>query len=334
MKYHAVRYRIWLQKVKSFGAFVVILLLLPYVVTVFVHGADWQEGIQQEWYVRVIQPQLDGTKESMVTEIPWETYFIGLLALESEENSEVELLKAQAVLIRTRLYQQMKEDPKRVFSERYLSREEMEKRWGGQEFKTIYENLKCAMKETANQVLYYGENYAWTPYHQSSNGMTRSAEEVLGTDAYPYLTVQECPCDKEAQEEIRTCSYSYEEIQTKCQPFLVAVEKEEAEKIYRFEEFEILSYDSAGYVKELRIGKTICTGDQFRDALGLASSDFSLQEQEGKLRITTTGNGHGMGMSQWTANEMAKEGSSYEEILQFFFAGTELREGEEVRQKI
>ena len=65
-----------------------------------------------------------------------------------------------------------------------------------------------------------------------------------------------------------------------------------------------------------------------------ASSDFSLQEQEGKLRITTTGNGHGMGMSQWTANEMAKEGSSYEEILQFFFAGTELREGEEVRQKI
>ena len=112
------------------------------------------------------------------------------------------------------------------------------------------------------------------------------------------------------------------------------MEKEEAEKIYRFEEFEILSYDSAGYVKELRIGKTICTGDQFRDALGLASSDFSLQEQEGKLRITTTGNGHGMGMSQWTANEMAKEGSSYEEILQFFFAGTELREGEEVRQKI
>ena len=164
MKYHAVRYRIWLQKVKSFGAFVVILLLLPYVVTVFVHGADWQEGIQQEWYVRVIQPQLDGTKESMVIEIPWETYFIGLLALESEENSEVELLKAQAVLIRTRLYQQMKEDPQRVFSERYLSREEMEKRWGGQEFKTIYENLKRAMKETANQVLYYGENYAWTPY--------------------------------------------------------------------------------------------------------------------------------------------------------------------------
>lgn len=95
-----------------------------------------------------------------------------------------------------------------------------------------------------------------------------------------------------------------------------------------------MSYDAAGYVKELRIGKTICTGDQFRDALGLASSDFSLQEQEGKLRITTTGNGHGMGMSQWTANEMAKEGRSYEEILQFFFAGTELRDGGEVRQKI
>ena len=42
------------------------------------------------------------------------------------------------------------------------------------------------------------------------------------------------------------------------------------------------------------------------------------------MKITTTGKGHGLGMSQWTANEMAKEGKDYEEILKFFYEGTEL----------
>ena len=94
---------------------------------------------------------------------------------------------------------------------------------------------------------------------------------------------------------------------------------------YSFEDFEIRSRDSAGYVQELRIGTTVCTGDQFRDALSLPSSDFSLSAGDNKLIVTTTGRGHGMGMSLWTANEMAKEGKSYEEILSFFFEGATLK---------
>ena len=46
------------------------------------------------------------------------------------------------------------------------------------------------------------------------------------------------------------------------------------------------------------------------------------------------GNGHGLGMSQWTANEMAKEGKTYEEILQFFFEGTELADGGDVETMV
>ena len=84
----------------------------------------------------------------------------------------------------------------------------------------------------------------------------------------------------------------------------------------------------------MRIGETVCTGDQFRDALSLSSSAFSLQEGEEGLKITTMGNGHGLGMSQWTANEMAKEGKMYEEILQFFFEGTELADGGDVETMV
>ena len=164
--------------------------------------------------------------------------------------------------------------------------------------------------------------------------MTRSAQEVTGEENFPYLAVRECPLDKEANDEMQILELPYKEVQTKCQPFLVAVEEEQAGKTYTFPDFEILSYDSAGYVAELRIGETVCTGDQFRDALSLSSSAFSLQEGEEGLKITTMGNGHGLGMSQWTANEMAKEGKTYEEILQFFFEGTELADGGDVETMV
>ena len=63
---------------------------------------------------------------------------------------------------------------------------------------------------------------------------------------------------------------------------------------------------------------------QFRDALKLPSSSFSFYESPHGLKIATVGKGHGFGMSQWTAQEMAKDGKNYEEILQYFYEGTEL----------
>ena len=149
---------------------------------------------------------------------------------------------------------------------------------------------------------------------------------MLGTDEFPYIISKECPLDKAAEDEIQVHTFEYSQIQKLCRDFLEAAEDQEsAEKGYSFDDFEIQSVDTAGYVQELRVGNTICTGDQFRDALSLPSSAFSFYESTKGLKITTTGNGHGLGMSQWTANEMAKEGSTYEEILAYFFEGTEVR---------
>ena len=73
----------------------------------------------------------------------------------------------------------------------------------------------------------------------------------------------------------------------------------------------------------------MCTGDQFRDALKLPSSDFTFYESPNGLKIATVGKGHGFGMSQWTAREMAEDGKTYEEILQYFFEGTVLNQIDE-----
>ena len=199
----------------------------------------------------------------------------------------------------------------------------MKKKWG-----TKYEeNLKkCqqAVQETKGIVLWYHETFAWTPFHQSSNGKTRDVQEVLGNADYPYITAKECPLDKAAEDEIQVHLIEYKEIQKRCREFLVAEEQKKAENGYGYEDFEIQEWDSSGYVRKMRIGETICTGDQFRDALKLPSSSFSFYESPHGLKIATVGKGHGFGMSQWTAQEMAKDGKNYEEILQYFYEGTEL----------
>ena len=86
-------------------------------------------------------------------------------------------------------------------------------------------------------------------------------------------------------------------------------------------------------LKEQNLGKYESTprdGEEFRQTYGLASSCFILQKYDGKLRITTRGVGHGLGLSQYTANEMANEGKDAAEILQYFFEGTEIREVAEI----
>lgn len=314
------------QKFKSIAAFLVILILLPYIVTVFVNGADVKESDGGDFYVKVRIP--DTEEADGVTEMKWTDYLAGILAAEVSEDCQTETMKAQAVVIRTQIYRTLENSEDKILADSYLSREEMEDKWGAENYGKYYEKYIRAVEETDDTVVMYNDTYAWTPFHQSSNGMTRSAAEVLGSNDYPYIAVRECPLDKEADEEIQTFTFSYVDIQKLCRDFLVAEQDgEKAAQGYAFEYFEIKAYDSAGYVSELRIGNTVCTGDQFRDALSLPSSAFSFSEDgDDRVKITTTGKGHGMGMSIWTADQMAKEGKTYEEILAFFFEGTELRD--------
>ncbi len=353
-----MRQRATWQKLKTFGSFCLIMLLLPYIVTVFVHGKDFESlGKKEEVYVNVKRPKApsvlsqlesrsgtvetsaaenvsgagnvgaDRKAETEIVQVPWEEYFIGIMGKEISADAEMELLKAQAVLLRTKLYQELDAQEQKVLEEDYLTRRELEEKAGTSEADSYYENLLQAMRETENQVLLYQDTYALAPFHQSSNGRTRSAQEALGVDHCPYLAVRECPLDKEADDEMQISTFEYKDIQSKCQSFLVAVAEEEANKTIQFSDFEIISHDSAGYVQQMRIGETVCTGDQFRDALSLTSSAFSIKDTEGKLQITTMGKGHGIGLSQWTAQKMAKAGDSYEKILQFFFEGTTLADG-------
>ena len=91
-------------------------------------------------------------------------------------------------------------------------------------------------------------------------------------------------------------------------------------------DMEVTGTDSAGYVTAVRCGSETVNGEEFRRTYHLASSCFTLQDYDGQTRVTAKGIGHGLGMSQYTAEKMAEEGKTCEEILQYFFTEVSLEE--------
>lgn len=288
------------RKIKKICAVFVIIVLLPYIVTIFMNGKSIETNQNgKNGYIKVETDT--GTKE-----IPLEEYCIGTLAKEIPVDFEPEALKTQAVIVRTTIYKKIEEEGKNaVMKERFFTKTDMKNQWGRSGFTKNYKKLKQAWEETDGQVVMYNGQLAMAPFHQLSNGKTRIGKEVLGSDGYPYLQMKECPKDVEADGQMES-------------------------RVIKVSGAAIASQDSAGYVTGVKVGEETINGETFRDTYGLLSSCFELQDFEGKTRVTTKGVGHGLGMSQNTANEMAKEGKKYNEILQYFYEGTELKEVAEI----
>ena len=289
------------QRLKKLGCYILIIILLPYVVTVFINGPS-----------SVSSSQVDSTDIRVKTEageiqMPIEEYCIGILAKEIPADYEEEALKAQAVLVRTDIYEKLQSGGTgTALEEEFWDREQMEEAWGMSGYSRNYKKLQKAWEATEGQVLTYEGNLAKTPFFRLSNGSTRDGKEVLGEE-YPYLKIADCPLDIEAPEQIQT----------------VTIDALDA---------EVTKSDTAGYVLSVRVGEETVSGEEFRETYHLASSCFTLQKYNGKVRITTRGVGHGLGMSQYTAGKMAEENNTFEEILAYFFPGTKIKEVADIVQ--
>ena len=284
-----------LERIKRGICYIIIILLLPYILTVFLNGSSITTYSHVDGTFIKVRPEqnerqkekshkessLDdakdgkdaavGNKESEVIEMSIEDYCIGVMARSIPATYKEEALKAQAVAVRSLTYRKIKQSEGTcVFEGGYWTDKQMEDIWG----------MKYAV------------------YHHK-------LKEVLGSEDYPYLKMVECPLDLESKEELKT-------------------------RIFDELKAEVKKTDSAGYVLSVQAGEEQVNGEEFRNAYDLDSACFTLQDYNGKLRVTTRGVGHGLGMSQYTANRMAKEGKDYKEILDYFFSGTEIKEVTEI----
>lgn len=272
-----------LRKLKKIVAILFIIVSVPYIMTVFINGKNVKETQNVQDYLL-------------------QEHCIAKLAQEVSSDYEEEMLKVQAILVRTSVYKEVEEQGKAYLEqEDFTNMEKLDPLWE--------KRLEDAWKATEGQVILYNNELALVPFHQVSNGKTRNGQEVLGVDSYPYLQVKECPKDVEAVNQMTSTFIDVTGV-------------------------KVESYDSAGYALQIKVGDETYSGENFRDTYHLASSCVEIQDFTENTRVITKGVGHGLGLSQYTANEMAKEGKTADEIITFFFEGTEIKEVAEILWEI
>ncbi|WP_343246542.1 SpoIID/LytB domain-containing protein [Diplocloster hominis] len=310
------------EKLKNLAAVAVVILLLPYVLTLFISGRD--ESSVTAPKVRD-QTRNEGRTESQAGEhggtdgIDMEDRVMHIVAKQIPMTYEDEAIKTQAVIARTEVYKEIGEGKDPSAS---AGTDDLEKLWGFENFTENYDRLKTLVQSTAGQVAIWQGGLIEASFHAVSAGKTRSAAEALGSDQYPYLASVECPKDLESKQFLEIRTYRPDEILDRMREKYPQMEVTEDDLL---SQIQIAGTDSAEYVSQLQIGNVTMSGEEFRTLFDLNSSCLSFGMTGDEIRITTKGLGHGLGVSQYQANELAKEGKGYQEILAYFYPGIEVK---------
>lgn len=167
-----------------------------------------------------------------------------------------------------------------------------------------YSRMYDAVVRTKGQVITVSGEYRELPYHAISAGRTR--EGTLLGEEYAYVLATDCPHDKESEQFFKRYRVSQDAV------------LEILGSDFHLKEAEI-ERDSSEYVTHVLSKEKEWQGEAFRSLLRLPSSCFYMEENEDGIYVTVKGNGHGFGISLYTANYMVQEGAGMEEIIQKFY---------------
>ena len=252
--------------------------------------------------------------DGSILNIELEEYLIGVVAAEMPASFNIEALKAQAVVARTYTLNSIKNGKKltdTTSTQVYKSNNELKQLWGNS-YEKYYKKIKEAVSNTNGKAIFYNNEYIDAVYHSTINGFTESSENVWG-NSIPYLKSVESSWDKNVSSYEKTVEISLEE-------FYEVLELDMLEPLT----FEIIHNDS-GRVRNIIINGKSISGTEFRTILKLRSADFRIELVNDKVIITTYGYGHGVGMSQYGANEMAKLGYNYSQIIKHYYTGVVIK---------
>ena len=228
-----------------------------------------------------------------------EVYLTAVLSCQISPDYELQTVEAQAVIARSNLFRKFAEEENRLDVLREMGKR-IKNQWKWWISDEIYED---AVENTEGKVLLVDGKLDLVPYHEISGGTTRDGETVFGSSEYQYLKSVDSSADKNSPDYFSSTYISERQLP---------------------KELEIKERDSAGYVLSLQADDKILEGEMFALGMGLPSSNFSIQKTGSKVRFLCRGKGHGLGFSQYGGNELAKDGSLWEEILEEYFPEMEI----------
>ena len=247
-------------------------------------------------------------------------YIIGVVAAEMPASFEAEALKAQSVAAYSfALYKKERASGDFDLTDSYKTDQSycgeaaLKEKWGDSYEKSI-DKIKSAVSAVEGEYLSFDGEAALALYHSLSSGKTNSCFDVFGSEI-PYLVSVNSKSDALSPDGRTVAVFKKDELNKK----LSEIAKAEGGNLIT----DIKSTDN-GFVKEIKFAEKSVSGVTFAGLLGLCSPNFTVKYSEGKYTFTCTGRGHGVGMSQYGANQMALSGSSYREILAHYYPGTTL----------
>ena len=201
----------------------------------------------------------------------------------------------------------------------YMTQEVLQAYWGDS-YQENYDYLSGLAQEVVGQVITYEGAPAGTFYHAISTGATTDSGRVWG-QSLPYLCGVDSPWDTSAPDYEMSVALGAQRV-SDCLASSLGMTMEGSPGQWLGQQ----EFDDAGYCTSIQVGDQTLSGIDFRTALGLRSAAFTYTYDSscGEFTFTTKGYGHGVGMSQWGAQAMAQEGKSWQEILAYYFPGTQI----------
>ena len=274
---------------------------------------------------RAVRLKLD---DGQVVELTMAEYLWGVVAAEMPASFEQEALKAQACAARTYTVTRQNNPSDKhpdadicgdsTCCQAYIDRADAEARWGlnAQEYS---EKIERAVTETDGLGILYNGQPIQALFFSSAAGKTVDAVEVWG-NSVDYLKSVDSPEGDEVPNYHTQAVFSAEEVKSLTLASYPGADLTGEPSGW----FGQASRNDGGGVISIPLGGVTLTGSQVRSLFSLRSATFTVSYTDGNFTFDVTGYGHGVGMSQYGANAMAKEGSTFRDILTWYYTGAQV----------
>jgi len=294
---------------------IILILVLPYILSSIFEKEKLIELVHKDKTIRVLR-----SKTNKIEEIPFEEYVVGVLAGEMPLYFEEEALKAQAVASRSYALKRIEYNKNKTYdvvdntnNQVYLDNNYLKEAWKTN-YTSYINKIRKIVNETSREYLDYNGSVVDAFFFSTSTGKTENAKEIFNI-SLPYLVSVSSTWDEEVSP-VFYDNYTFTLLdfyQKLNLPYNTNLN------------IEVIDTTSAGRIKSIKINNETFTGSKISSTFNLRSTSFKIEKQGENVQITTTGFGHGVGMSQYGAEGMAKKGYTYDEILKHYYQGVKIK---------
>ncbi len=276
--------------------------------------------------VRDAQMKITVWDGQQVLTLPLNEYLLGVVASEMPALFPEEALKAQAVAARTYALNRASLTPAQSHHgamvctdpshcKAYKPFATAAANWGISR-EQYSAKITSAVADTDGQILLYDGKPISAVFHSASAGKTENASDVWGGNV-PYLQSVDSFGEQDSPAYYGTVEIPTDEFKSSFLKKWPSAKLDSSPDTW----FKNSTRSGAGGVINVYVGGVKVTGNQIRSLCGLRSTNFTVKHENGKLIFNTLGYGHCVGMSQYGARAMAKQGKNYREILTWYYKG-------------